>query len=75
MQLTVESNRLFAAADCLLAAIDQDKRGGRSLVPMYVGRPHADGSTPIGAFTPFELVEAMSMLVAMDLTQTDACHG
>lgn len=58
------TERLFAAADALLKAMES-KHGADATVVMTLDRPTIKRLSSIKAFTPDELVCAMEMLVRM----------
>lgn len=62
----VSTNRLFAAADVLLRAM-HSTRGFNSRISMTVGEHRVGESPPASTFTSEEFIEAMDMLIRMDL--------
>ncbi|HMN39680.1 MAG TPA: hypothetical protein PKE29_02470 [Phycisphaerales bacterium] len=63
---TVSPNRLCAAADRLLAAIDSPQ-GRNAPVVVYTGPLRRAGRVCEDAFTCEEFIEAMAMLIRMGL--------
>jgi hypothetical protein len=68
-ELVIGSNRLFAAADLLLAAIESET-GKDSVVPVYLEDPCSDWPPPKRVFTRIELIEAMKLLIRMGFVES-----
>jgi DNA topoisomerase IA len=62
----IDANRLFLAADRLLAALHENEKGSLIDVAHDVDR-HAD--EPPATFTETELVEAMDLLIRMGFAE------
>jgi hypothetical protein len=66
LETVVSPSRLFAAADAILGGIHSPS-GFNARVSMHVGPIRSGRSLPESVFTSNELMEAMAMLIRMDL--------
>ena len=64
--LAMDSNRLFAAADALLEAMETEQ-GRNALIAVRLDDPAGHSHPTMRAFTPAELTDAMTLLMRLGL--------